>query len=73
MLNTKIFTEGFFQLLVKWTAIGEDFVVPDFLQIGRELFQRGEVRLSDEDRFGHECIHKFRLATYHGIATLMPC
>lgn len=53
MLNPQVCAQCLFQLLVKGAAVGEDFVVPDLLEVGGELFQRGQIRLCDVDGLVH--------------------
>lgn len=53
MLDAQVVAQGFFKLLVKRSAVGQDFVGPDLLEIENELVQRRQTRLGDVDRFGH--------------------
>ena len=50
MLNAQVLRQGVLQLLMKRATVREDLVVPDLLQIGCELFQRGKVGLGDVNR-----------------------
>ena len=53
VLDTQVLTQFFFQLLVEWATVGEDFALPDFLQVGDEFRQRGQVGLGDVDGLFH--------------------
>lgn len=49
MLDAQIFAQLFFKLLMERAAVGEDFVVPDLLQVGGELLDGRQVGLGDVD------------------------
>jgi len=53
VLDAQVVAQGFFKLLVKRPAVRQDFVGPNFLKVGNELFQRGQDGLGDIDRFVH--------------------
>ena len=42
VLYTQIFRQSLFQLLMKWSAVCQSFILPDLLQIRDKLFQRGQ-------------------------------
>ncbi|MEA3641477.1 MAG: hypothetical protein VBE63_16255 [Lamprobacter sp.] len=51
MLDTQILGQCLLELLVEGAAVGEDLVVPDLLQVGDKLLERGQVGLGDVDSF----------------------
>ena len=53
VLDTQVLTQFFFQLLVEWATVREDFAFPDFFQVGDEFCQRGQVGLGDVDGLFH--------------------
>ena len=78
MLDAQVVAQRRFQLLVERAAVGEDFAVPDLLQVGHELLQRRQGGLGDVDRllnFQVCCSHVhhfFSCKTYHGMASANP-
>lgn len=53
MFDSQVVAEFFFQLLMKGTPIGQDFVFPYLLHIRDELFQRWKIGLSNISIFGN--------------------
>lgn len=55
VFGTQVVAQLLFKLLVKRADVGEDFIVPDLLQVGGELLDGGQVGLGDIDWFlsGH--------------------
>src|SRR5471032_3039413 len=48
--DAEILTKFLLELLVKWTAVGQDLAVPDFLQVGDELLEIREAWSRDVNR-----------------------
>ena len=53
VLDAKVVAQRLFQLLVKRATIGQNFVGPDFFEVGNELFQRRKVGLGDVNGLWH--------------------
>lgn len=73
VLDAEVVTQGLFELLVKRAVVGEKLAVPDLLQEGDEVLQRGQMRLGDVEGVRHYCSPGQGLKTFVFVSVIMRC